>query len=358
MKIICMDCHTESWIEIELLKDKKHLVCEHCAKSLQASSTNQEIEQIDFPVVDAFDFHSAAASEPLSESGVSKFDEDEVLEIPLLPEIAQSPEIDEIILAPIYEPSRPSLEETTNALSIDDNTVKAEALATESPRQLLPIFVPAVEASTQTPDPSNLHWPVEESVSEIQATPKPVKILTAKTSILMGASVAFVLFIALGDKVIRPASKPSPQAESSSPIITPKQDIKVAHSAASSAQPETAGVTQPELPKPTPTPATQVSETKPADAGPSANQPPAIMAAEGQFTIQVGSHNNVGQANEQAEKLRAAGFEPRIVSVDIPKRGRWYRVQSGSFQNRAEANRYGSQILAKGAAGTFVVSGL
>jgi cell division protein FtsN len=362
MKIICMDCHTESCIEIEQLKDKKRLVCEHCSKNLQLSSANQTEEQIYSPAADALDFQSVAASEPLSEKGISLFGEEEVLEIPFETEMAQSPDPDELLPLPIYDDlNSPAVEETPSAVSLGDDPVKAQAFAPESPRQFFSTFTPAAEASTQqTPDLSRPSSLAEVSVCELETAPNRVKLLSVKSSILMAASVAFVLFIALGEKIIRPASKPSPLTENSSPVITPKQDVKTTNAATSSAQPETAGSTQPESPEPNPTPAAQVSETKPRDVevAPSASQPPSIAAAAGQFTIQVGSHNNVEQANEQAAKLNAAGFEPRIVSVDIPKRGRWYRVQSGSFANRDEANRYGSQVLAKGAAGTFVVSGL
>lgn len=354
-----MDCQTESSIEIERLKDKKRLVCEQCAKNLQTRSPNQAAEQVYSTEIEVFDFLSVAAPEPLSESEVSEFSEDEVLEIPPLPEIAPASNLDEVILTPGYHPDSPSSEESSNIVSLDDKPVLAEAPLAESPRQFFSTFVPVVEASQQVPDTSDLYERVEEPAGEQPAARKSVKIMTVKTSMLMAASVAFALFIAFGDKIIRPASKPDLQAENSSPIIAPRQDVKTPPPAASSAQPETAVSAQPEPPKPIPTQTPQVSETKPTDVVPSAPQPPAIAAAaEGQFTIQVGSHNNVGQANEQAEKLRAAGFEPRVVSVDIPKRGRWYRVQSGSFNNRDEANRYGSQVLAKGAAGTFVVSGL
>lgn len=358
MKIICMDCHTESSIEVELLKDKKRLVCENCAENLRSGSVNQAEENIYFPEVEAFDFPEVAASEPQPEKGISIFGEDEVLEIPFQPETDQAQMVDEPILASLYDSNGPASEEASSVVAIEDNPVKAEPPVMESPRHYFSTVETNPEASTPTPAPSHLSWPVEEPASEPQVMPSPVKTMTVKTSMLIGVSLAFVLFIALGDKIIRSASKPSPQTAASSPVIPPKPDIQAAPAPAASKQSETAKPALPEPPAPTPTPAPQVSETKPANAEPAANQPPVPTATEGQFTIQVGSHNNEGQANEQAEKLRAAGFEPRIVSVDIPKRGRWYRVQSGSFSNRAEANRYGSQIMAKGAAGTFVVSGL
>jgi cell division protein FtsN len=258
---------------------------------------------------------------------------------------------------PFYELNDASSEEDSNAVFIDVTPAKEETFAQESPRQLPSNFAPAVEASTHTPDSSNLSLPATETIQELPSLPGGVKIMTVKTSILMGVAAVFVLFIALGDKIIRPASKASPEAKISQPVTKPEREIKPSLPVASSAKPEAAKPVQPEPPKPTPTPVPPVVETKPADVAPATNQPPAVTS-EGQFTVQVGSHNDVGQANEQALKLRAAGFEPRVIGVDIPKRGRWYRVQSGNFGNRAEANRYGAQILSKGAAENFVIAGL
>ena len=352
MKIICMDCQTESYIEVELLKDKKHFKCEHCAENSQAGFTNQMGEQFNFATGDIVDFHSVSAAESPSEKGISLFDEDKVLDIPPLyspSEPIQSPEIDEIISVPFDDLKSASSEEDASAAFIDDDaTEKGEPLVPESPQHISTPFVPVVEASTQMPESSNLHRLAEETFHELPGMPKGVKVATVKTSILMGVAVVFVLFIALGDKIIRPANK----AENLQPVITPKQEnVKPAPPVISLAQPEPA--------QPIPTPAVQtvqVVETKPADTKPTPNQSPVAAAAEGQLTVQVGSHNDVGQANEQANKLRVEGFESRVVSVDIPKRGRWYRVQSGSFSNRAEANRHGEQILAKGAAENFVIA--
>jgi cell division septation protein DedD len=367
MKIVCMDCQTESHVDVELLKDKKRFECEHCSKNPPVGSTDQMEKQIHPFADDTVDFQAVSASESPSEKGISLYNEDEVLvgedevlEIPpisSLPETPQSSEMDEIISVPFYELQGASSDEDSNDVFIDVTPTKVETFAPEIPRQLPQTFVPVVEASTQTPDSSNFCLLAEETLQEQPSQPGGVKVLTVKTSILMGIAAVFVLFIALGDKIIRPAVKPSPETKNSLPVIKPEREIKPPIPVASSVQPETIKPVQPEPAKPIPTPAAPVVETKPVDVPLPTNQPPAVTA-KGQFTVQVGSHNDVGQANEQALKLRAAGFEPRVVSVDIPKRGRWYRVQSGNFSDRDEANRYGAQILAKGAAENFVIAGL
>jgi cell division septation protein DedD len=76
----------------------------------------------------------------------------------------------------------------------------------------------------------------------------------------------------------------------------------------------------------------------------------------GGLTLQLGSYNVIEQANERLAKLRAAGFEARVVAVELPKRGTWYRVQAGRFTSREEATRYGNELKAKGAADNFIVT--
>jgi len=79
-------------------------------------------------------------------------------------------------------------------------------------------------------------------------------------------------------------------------------------------------------------------------------------AADGKFTLQVGSYNTPVEANKRAAHLRAAGFAAQVVAVELPKRGTWYRVQTGRFADRAEATRYGVQLRAQGAAESYIVT--
>lgn len=82
---------------------------------------------------------------------------------------------------------------------------------------------------------------------------------------------------------------------------------------------------------------------------------PAVQGA-GKFTVQVGSYNDKEQAEARVASLQSAGFEARAVSVEIPKRGTWYRVQAGRFASRDEATRFGAQLRVKGAAETVLVA--
>jgi cell division septation protein DedD len=104
--------------------------------------------------------------------------------------------------------------------------------------------------------------------------------------------------------------------------------------------------------QPAPAPTT-TNEQKPAQV----SAPVAAAAAsEGGYTLQVGSFNNLSEADERVAKLSAQGIRAYAVRVEIPKRGTWYRVQVGRFINREEAGRYGAQLRGKGTVADFIVT--
>jgi cell division septation protein DedD len=92
------------------------------------------------------------------------------------------------------------------------------------------------------------------------------------------------------------------------------------------------------------------SQKEPARVAPSSND------SGGKFTVQVGSFSVESQANERISSLRAAGFDARSTAVEIPGRGKWYRVHVGRFAEREDAAKVSAQMREKGAAsGSMVV---
>jgi cell division protein FtsN len=79
-------------------------------------------------------------------------------------------------------------------------------------------------------------------------------------------------------------------------------------------------------------------------------------AKAGKVTIQIGSYNEAAQAEERVANLKSAGYEAQSVAVEIPKRGTWYRVQSGRFVNRDDAERYGKQLRERGIVSNFITT--
>jgi cell division septation protein DedD len=81
-----------------------------------------------------------------------------------------------------------------------------------------------------------------------------------------------------------------------------------------------------------------------------------IKSAEGsKYALQVGSYQQMSEANSAVLKLKAKGYPAYLMIADIPDRGRWYRVRVGAFSSRSEANKYKQQFDSQEAVDTIVV---
>ena len=60
----------------------------------------------------------------------------------------------------------------------------------------------------------------------------------------------------------------------------------------------------------------------------------------GKFTIQIGSHRTLKEAETFAEGFRARGYNPIINQIEIKGKGTWYRVSLGAFDSAEEAKSY------------------
>lgn len=60
----------------------------------------------------------------------------------------------------------------------------------------------------------------------------------------------------------------------------------------------------------------------------------------GKFTIQLGSHRTLKEAEEFAEGFKARGYDTIINQIEIKGKGTWYRVSLGAFANMDEAKSY------------------
>jgi cell division septation protein DedD len=74
----------------------------------------------------------------------------------------------------------------------------------------------------------------------------------------------------------------------------------------------------------------------------------------GSYSVQVGAFAELSQANEQVSRLRAAGFEARVVEPGGATRFR-FQVRSGLYPTREEAARLASDLRARGVAGETVI---
>jgi len=65
-----------------------------------------------------------------------------------------------------------------------------------------------------------------------------------------------------------------------------------------------------------------------------------VDALSGKFTIQLGSHRTLKEAEDFAEGFKARGYDTIINQIEIKGKGTWYRVSLGAFLNMEEAKTY------------------
>ncbi|HYH84813.1 MAG TPA: SPOR domain-containing protein [Pyrinomonadaceae bacterium] len=195
---------------------------------------------------------------------------------------------------------------------------------------------------------------------------------------LLTTSVFFVLLILLLSWV-RPDASASGTASSASndskahaatPGVIPAPVAPNGEQQVAEVAPVAEGVGDKAVPSEAPTPAEPASQTstspaeshpvaavpeEPSVAGASNKQANASSDSEPKFTVQVSSHSDESGANEQVSRVRAAGFDAWTVAVELPGRGKWYRVQSGSFDDRAGASKEAALLRAKGVAPAGIV---
>jgi cell division protein FtsN len=65
------------------------------------------------------------------------------------------------------------------------------------------------------------------------------------------------------------------------------------------------------------------------------------------YNLQVASYRERAKADETAKKLGPLGFKPRVLAVDLPAKGRWYRVVIGGFDSRESAQKAADRVAKK-----------
>lgn len=97
------------------------------------------------------------------------------------------------------------------------------------------------------------------------------------------------------------------------------------------------------------------AQSAPSDAPVSAEAKPtqqasveAVVAnetsnAQGHFALQAAAFPTQAGADEFAEKLKSAGVPTHVVSADLARRGRWFRVRVGRFNTAEDAQRFAAE---------------
>lgn len=114
---------------------------------------------------------------------------------------------------------------------------------------------------------------------------------------------------------------------------------------------------KPTAPPPLPAPAV----TAPTGAGKPAADPaataatPAVAAAPAdRLYLQAGAFAKSEEADNMKAKLTLMGFEAQVSEVDIPDKGRMFRVRTGPYNSPDEMNRARTQLSQNGVQASLV----
>lgn len=190
-----------------------------------------------------------------------------------------------------------------------------------------------------------------------------VQIAAIVVAALTSLVIVFFLGLHTGERLgarRAEASRPSglPELEAVAPAQRPLAPGELTYAAElPRAKPPIAA--PPAAPKPRPAEPPPPSAAAEADTEPARPPPvatPALAAPAGGWTVQLGSAQTRGEAEELARKLQRLG--PRIEEADIPGRGHWFRVRLGRFPDRASAEKYKADVAREtGLSGVLVPPG-
>lgn len=129
----------------------------------------------------------------------------------------------------------------------------------------------------------------------------------------------------------------------------------------SSTKPRTASTTIKSKAPATVTPQTSIAATPipsltPAPAASKQANPTPVMSDSGHLALQTGSYQDEGEATKQIARLKDLGFKARKITITIPNKGRWYRIQIGRFESRETAIRLGQQLQLQKVVTAFIVT--
>jgi ankyrin repeat protein/fermentation-respiration switch protein FrsA (DUF1100 family) len=74
----------------------------------------------------------------------------------------------------------------------------------------------------------------------------------------------------------------------------------------------------------------------------------------GTYTVNLGSFKEKQGADRYVEKLKKQGIDAFSWEINLPKKGRWYRVSAGRLSTQQEAVNYMKKLNAEGISETFV----
>jgi cell division protein FtsN len=99
---------------------------------------------------------------------------------------------------------------------------------------------------------------------------------------------------------------------------------------------------QDQFPQPPPAPVTPVIQPKSAAPSPVVQKAAPVKekpVQQEKFLVQVVSYQDKGKADTLAKKISASGYPARTEAMELPGKGKWFRVVMGAFSDRPEAQK-------------------
>jgi cell division protein FtsN len=402
MKVICPKCQFENQA------DSSRVVCARCATIIEVrmdqgtgldSNGRRQTARLPFATNNPSSGSQPLGSQPLGQNRdvyATRVgdDFDDVLDIPR-PSQTGYPAATEP--APVFEDVfTPPSYDSTSAYDFSayekKPTTPIDSFRTDTERQR------ETRDYIENPEPEFMGWPVlpENSIDEeeVAGRSRGGSLMRIGLIVLVFGALCSLAYYFLGDFIVRRKGQENNLAssnaqtadqgapiQSSSPIAAPNAANNPASATSGAAADNTGAKTSTAPPVVTPKP--QDAATANPKSGKVVDIPPETTAGRighsqtpkpppvtsppppknvspapnrGNLTIQVGSFNDQGQANERAARLKSAGADARVVRADLPGKGTWYRVQVGGFASREEATSYGNQLRSKGLAPDFIIT--
>lgn len=387
MKVSCPQCHLKGLIDAGELTAETRIYCVQCGAAYDVIFFDGKIETFllpenpDPPFPQVFsDNEDAKTMNTDPHSAPNRYDSDNILVLPSNTHFnyemnTQAPVLEEVFPLSIADLSSPAPQQLTTARIADEpesalsatsgSGLGAQHEPAATPVQPTALFAPENRESESVRKARN-------SSAERDKYGLGVQLLRVSPVWLLTGGFAFVCFITLCNWLMKPGAQahnvaPRPAAlnqasnksvASSTAATNPAPAKNQASNRSTATDATSAQAVPQENAKPAAVATMPVSpvETKVETEATAVASVPKESAKGGGLTIQIGSYNDMAQANAKVESLKAAGFEGRVATAEIPKRGTWYRVQVGRFADRDEAARYGAQMRAKGAAESVIVT--
>lgn len=381
MKIVCPKCELKGQVDVALAGAKTRIACVRCAATFEAVFNDGEMQVL-----------------PPQESPVET-----LLECAVNAEVTPAPEVELQVVEPQPEtpheiqfnpalqlnaaPAIPEDEFLTSSPdlmrveSVDTSPFMRRELSKEVAGQSVEIHSQEMPGGTLSAGAMAASL-TSQAVSNIARPPSDayglgVRLMRVSPLWLLIAGLSFIAFIVFCNWLIKPIERTGgveSMIAATDNYATNQSSQRLNTSSSTSQAPVNNQTEQPltqsgiaflateakEASAPSTAPNVATVEEKPVveekKAAPASASNGAGEAKDGKVTVQIGSYNEAAQAEERVVNLKSAGFEARSVAVEIPKRGMWYRVQSGRFVTRDEAERYGKQLRDKGVVSSFITT--